>query len=253
LGALLCLFLVGNTSKAQDIAKIADSSPASVVLPITPGSDGYFDERTRWLLDSEVGTYAGLGFKPPHTAFGTSIERPLSQRLEAQATIRFSPDPKLITNDGDSFVASARGIVWASRHFGATGQASYSRLWTDEFDKTAWLPAPGVVFRLKFLGNPTRMYLDYVIPAGNIDNHGIESSRLQGPEYYVESRLANIGPVTMRFGLKWNVYHFLEQGNPQCDGTFGGPATCPRTGHTTGVAALTLRFESVKNASNKPY
>jgi len=251
LGALL--FLGGSSSRAQDITRIADASPAGVASPVTLENAGQFDQRTRWLMDSEVGTYAGLGFKPPHTAFGGSIERPLSQRLEAQATIKFSPDPKLITSDGHSLVASARGIVWANRYFGLTGEASYSRLWTDKFDKTAWLPAPGVAFRLKFLGNPTRMYLDYLIPTGSIDNHGVESSRLQGPEYYVESRLASMGPVTMRFGLKWNVYHFLEQGNPQCDGTSGGSATCGRTGHTTAVTALTLRFEWMKNASNKLY
>ena len=247
------LFLAGSILRAQDIAKIADASPAGVASPVILENAGHFDQRTRWLVDSEIGTYAGLGFKPPHTAFGSSIERPLSQRLEVQGSVRFSPDPKLITNDGRALVASARGIVWANRYFGVTGEASYSRLWTDQFDKTAWLPAPGVVFRLNFLGNPTRMYLDYLVPTGSIDNHGIESSRLQGPEYYVESRLASMGPMTMRFGLKWNVYHFLEQGNPQCDGTFGGSVTCHRAGHTTAVTAVTLRFEWAKNVSNKLY
>ena len=248
------LFLfAGNVSRAQDIAKVSDTSPTSVVSPITAGNDGAFDLHARWLVDSELGTYAGLGFTPPHSAFGSSIEVPLSQRFEVQAAIRFSPDPKLITNDGRALVASTIGIVWVNRYFGVTGQASYSHLWTDEFNKTAWLPAPGVAFRLKFLGNPTRMYLDYVIPTGSIDGHGIESSRLQGPEYYVESRLASVGPMTIRFGLKWNVYHFLEQGNSQCDGTLGGTATCSRTGHTTAVTAVTLRFEKTKKASNQLY
>ena len=181
------------------------------------------------------------------------MERPLSERLEAQAAIKFSPDPKLITDNGRSLVASARAIVWANRYFGATGEASYSRLWTSQFNKTAWLPAPGIVFRLKFLGNPTRMYLDYLIPTGSIDTHGIESSRIEGPEYYAESRLASMGPVTMRLGFKLNAYHFFEQGNPQCDGTFGGSATCPRTGRSTAVTALTLRFEWMKDASNTLY
>jgi len=248
------LFLsAGGVSKAQDVSTIADTPAAGVISSVTPEKAGRFDESTRWLMDSEVGTYAGLGFKLPHTAFGTTIERPLSQRLEAQASAKFSPDRKLITDDGHSLVASARGIFWANHYFGLTGEASYSRLWTSQFDKTAWLPAPGVVFRLSFLGNPTRMYLDYAVPTGSIDAHGIESSRLQGPEYYVESRLASMGPVTMRFGIKWNVYHFLEQGNPECDGTFGGAVTCRRKGDTTAVTALTLRFEWVKNASGRFY
>jgi hypothetical protein len=216
-------------------------------------SAGRFDERTRWLMDSEVGTYAGLGFEPPHTAFGTTVEHPFSQRLEAQASIRFSPDPKLRTDDGRSLAVWAKGILWANSYFGLSGGTTYSRLWTNQFDKTAWLPAAGVVFRLKFLGRPTRMYLDYLVPTGSIDNHGIESSRIQGAEYYVESRMASKGPLTIRVGLKWNVYHFLERGNPECDGTFGGPVSCRRKGDITGVAAFTLRFEWTKNASSKLY
>ena len=158
------------------------------------------------------------------------MERPLSERLEAQAAIKFSPDPKLITDNGRSLVASARAIVWANRYFGATGEASYSRLWTSQFNKTAWLPAPGIVFRLKFLGNPTRMYLDYLIPTGSIDTHGIESSRLKGPEYYAESRLASMGPVTMRLGFKLNAYHFFRTGKPAVRRNFWRIRDLPQDG-----------------------
>ncbi|MBZ5637852.1 MAG: hypothetical protein LAO51_03745 [Acidobacteriia bacterium] len=252
---LLCavLFVIGASSRAQDVAKIADSPPAGVVSPVALEKFSKFDERTRLLVDSELGTYAGLGYKLPHTAFGTSIEHPFSLRLEAQGAIEFSADRKLSTNDGHSVVTSGKAIFWANRYFGITAGASYSRLWTSQFDKAAWHPAPGVVFRLRFLGSPTRMYLDYVVPTGSIDKHGIESSRLQGLEYFVESRVASVGPMTMRFGLKWDVYHLLEQGNPQCDGSLGGLVTCRRKSDTTGAAALTLRFEWLKNASNILY
>lgn len=241
----LCMFTDTIALAQENVA--ADAPPVAIV------KSGGLGESARWLLDSEIGTYAGLGYKLPHTAFGVSMEKPVSRRLELQADTRYSPDRKLITNDGQGLVVSARAIFWANHYFGLTGGTDYSRLWTSQFNKAARHPSPGVVFRLRFLGSPTRMYLDYVVPNGTIDARGIESSRIQGPEYYVESRMASMGPVTMRFGLKWDVYHFLDQGDPLCDGTFGGSVTCRRTGYTTGTAALTLRFEWVKNVSNTLY
>jgi hypothetical protein len=211
------------------------------------------DPHTRWLLNSQVGSFEGLGFKLPFAAFGTSLEKPLSRRIELQAGVMFSSTPKTITNDGHSLIASARAIIWLNDYIGLTGGTDYSRLWTSQFKKAAWAPSPGVVLRLRLLGNPTRMYLDYAVPNKNIDSHGVETSQLQGPEYSVESRVASVGPITFRFGLKLSAYRLLEQGNPQCDGTFGNAVTCPRIVRKAGTAALTMRYEWLKNGSNRLY
>lgn len=228
----------------------AQESVVSSSAPLTRAAMADFDPRTRWLLDSEVGSDEGLGYKLPHTAFGVSLEKPIFRRFELQARISDSPDRKAITNDGNTLSTSVGAIAWLHRNFGLYDAMSYSRLWTSQFNKAGWFPRPGVVFRLRLLGIPTRMYLDYVVPTGTIDKKGIESNRLRGVEYFFDARMASVGPLTIRTGLQWNLYHFLDQGDPLCDGTFGKRVTCPRIGHFTATSALTFRFEWLKNASN---
>jgi hypothetical protein len=217
---------------AQDVQKAVTYSP-----------DYHIDQETRWLINTEIGSYAGLGFKPPHIAIGMSIEKPVSRRFEVDSGVSYSPDRKYITNDGKSFEVSGDTIFWVSHYFGLYQDVTYNRLWTSQFDKRTLAPESGVVFRTLFAGVPTRMYLDYVIPTGRIDSNGIESNRLQGIQYNLIGRLGSIGRTTVRLGFTWQVYHYYDQGNPLCDGTFDGPVTCRRTGHVSGTSALNINFE----------
>src|SRR5271155_3778040 len=66
---------------------------------------------TRLLFDSEIGTEANLGYKLPSTAYGLSVEQPLGKRFELQSSLSYSPDKKIITGNGNSFLVSGTGIV----------------------------------------------------------------------------------------------------------------------------------------------
>ncbi len=189
---------------------------------------------TRWLLDSETGSDAGLGFKEPHVALGISFERPIGLRFELQGNLHYSPDKKSITNDGNSLRVQGVGIIWINGRFGISGDLRHSDLWTSQFNKSAFGPAAGVVFRERFQGMPGRLYVDYVIPTGcewGLDCP-MQSSRAKGPEVYWEHRLSPY----IRLGLHMGVYHLLNQSNNL-------RPDIPRTGEWSGNTHVVVRFE----------
>jgi hypothetical protein len=189
---------------------------------------------TRWLLDSETGSDAGLGFKEPHVAVGPSFERPIGLRFEVQGSIHYSPDKKSITNDGNSLLVQGVGIFWINGRFGLSGNTLHSNLWTSQFNKSAFRPAAGVVIREHFEGMPGRLYLNFLIPTGCEwgPNYRIQSNRTKGPEVYWEHRLW----PNLRLGLHFGVYHILNQSN-------NFRPDIPRTGEWTGNTHVVLRFE----------
>jgi hypothetical protein len=121
---------------------------------------------TRWLLDSETGSDAGLGFKEPHVAVGPSFERPIGLRFEVQGSIHYSPDKKSITNDCNSLPVQGLGIFWINGQFGISGALRHSNLWTSQFNKSAFGPAAGVVIREHFECMAGRLYIRFLMPAG---------------------------------------------------------------------------------------
>jgi hypothetical protein len=121
---------------------------------------------TRQLLDSDIGSDAGLGFKAPHVTVGPSVERPIGLRFELQGSIQYSPDKKSITNDGNSLPVQGLGIFWINGRFGIRGVLRHSNLWTSQFNKRTFGPAAGVVIREHFERMAGRLYISFLMPAG---------------------------------------------------------------------------------------
>jgi hypothetical protein len=195
---------------------------------------------TRLLFDASIGDASGLGYKVPDLVFGLALERPIGSRFEVQANLDYSPDRKYITNDGRSFLAGARGVVWLSHRIAITGGMNYSALWTSRFDKSAHYPVAGVLLRDSWLGLPGRMYVTYLFPTGCVlaspsNPCRIQSNRLKGVEFNQEFRLW----PHLRAGVQMGFYHFCDQGNPLA-------AYAPRACHMTGTTAVRFRFEFPK-------
>lgn len=167
--------------------------------------------QTRWLFDFETGGDSGLGYKLPHIAAGTALERSVGKRLEFQGRLSYSPDKKYITNDGNSINMSTGVLFWVTDRLALYGDIGKSYLWTSQFNKSATFPSVGVVFRDHLGGVPGRLYISYFLPTGCQwgANCPIQSSRLQGPETYWEHRLW----PRFRLGFSIGVYHILNQSN----------------------------------------
>jgi hypothetical protein len=187
---------------------------------------------TRWLLDSEGGT--DPGYELPSLAFGVSIERPITERIELQGGVSFSPTKTLSTNDGHHFDVSGEGLFWITHRFAVTAALSRGYLWTSQYDLQGWSPSIGLAIREQLFDSPGRFYLSFLIPTGCQWGAScpIQSSRETGPKINWERRLSS----HWRFGFEFGVYRVLNQGNP-LDPAAG------RTGQVTGDAHIISRFE----------
>jgi hypothetical protein len=178
------------------------------------GQEYMTDQRPRFLLAADVGSEGLLGYKFPSTAAGPSFEIPLENHLEIQASAFYSPDRKLITDNGDSLKVSGSVVGFATERVGFIGSIEHAWLWTSQFDKANWFPAAGVVLRNDSFG-PGRLYVTYLIPTGCVwatttNPCAIQSNRLQGVQLQEDVRAWSHG----RMGLETGVYHFCDEGNP---------------------------------------
>lgn len=199
-------------------------------------------EVTRILIGPAGGT--GLG----NDSFGveTSIEAPVSKHIELDATNVFSP---IFTHPGTgkggfTDQVTTGGIVWFKEKFGLYGGSEYSYYKTSELYKGANYLRVGPVFKAFFWGAPLRINLEYIRQFRNgIDAAGIETNRINGVSASINVRLTCTGAVCWRVKESLTVAHGYNQGNPNCDGTFGPQICGPRTAWTNGAWAGSLLIE----------
>lgn len=193
----------------------------------------------RLLIDGEIGDERTLGYKFPHIAIAGTIEQPITERLELQARLVFSPDNK--TNlRAKSAIIQTGALFWIGKHWGLHGRFDYSELWTPQFTKIARIPAAGIVVRYIGFGAPGRLYLDWLLPTG-CTHCALQSNRLQGMEGYFEYRLT----PHLRMGTRLGFFGFLEQGNPFSDQ--------PRIRDVAITSTIVLRYEIRAARMDEPY
>jgi hypothetical protein len=210
---------------------------AATICRLAGAQENVADGRARLLLNSEIGTATSLGFKLPAISVGPSVEIPVKSRFEFQSAVLYSPDRKLITDDGNAISLSGSAIGFATSRLGIIGKVERTSLWTSRFDESAWAPSAGVVIRNDYVG-PGRLHVTYVFPTGCVwatsgNPCTIQSKRLQGLEVRQDARLG----LHKRWGFDFGVYHFCDQSN-QNDPQAG------RHCHVGGSAMVTLSFET---------
>ena len=171
----------------------------------------YLDNRARFLLDTTVGSETALGYKFPSTSVGTSFELPLGNRFEVQGSASYSPDKKIVTNDGQLSSISASALGFVNQRIGVVASVEKGWLWTSQFDKQALFPSAGIVLRNEYLGSG-RLYITYTFPTGCVwatatNPCTIQSNRLQGVSIRQETRSL----WHTRWGLETGLYHFCNQ------------------------------------------
>jgi len=213
----------------------ASASAQRINTPISP----------RWLLNTSVGGESDLGYEPPSKWFGPSIEVPIASRFEFDADASYSPDKKVITNNGNQLETAATGIVWLRRNLGFSSSYTRNWLWTSQFTKAGWSVLPGIVVRndFQYFG---RFSAAYLIPTGCVwatpsNPCRIQSPREQGPEISQQFQIAS----HLRFGVSGAIVHYCDQSNPA--------EPTGRTCHFGAASYLNLTIEFPGARTDEPY
>jgi hypothetical protein len=208
---------------------------------------GTSPDAARYLVDFQIGSASGLGYHLPDLSFGATVEKPVGTRWEAQGEVKYSPDRKYITNDGNEAQIGAMGLFWLNQTLALSFQARFSRLWTSQFKKTDFYPSAGVVLRDRWFGLPGRAYFDYVFPTGcqwaTASNPCvIQSNRTSGIEGFQEFRQYG----HWRVGIRAAWVNFANQGNPN-DRAAG------RVWNNTATVDAEIRYEFSRGSLDAAY
>jgi hypothetical protein len=191
-----------------------------------------------------------LGYSFPVVPLSSGIQRQFGPHFELDAFGEYQVSHKAVLGNGHTVNLAVQPIVWLNHRVGLSGQFEYVRLTTSAYSKgttfnqlSTYSYIPGVVFAGAPFGLPSRFYLYGYIPQGGIDpKTGIESNIESGVEFSWEAHLYDFGPFSLREAITPAVQHGYNQGNPQCDGTYGSPITCPRTSWTAFSVGITFRL-----------
>ena len=201
------------------------------------------------VLHAQVRVLAGAtgGSSLGNLSLGPAVglEVPFGGRLELDLSDTFSPfESHVALGHGWADVASAGGHVWLTPGFGLNGSFEHSEYHVTGASKGYEYALGGVTWRRKAWGAPARLSLDYLRELHDgISADGTETDHVQGGEFTLEARLGCSGPLCVRMTSQFGAARVLTQSNPQCDGSFGGPVTCPRPGVWAGIFQLGLLLE----------
>jgi hypothetical protein len=180
------------------------SCAVALAQTTTTSNDSY-----SWTFDTRIGSEPQLGFNVPSTSIGSSIEYPLSTRVELGAGITIIPWETINAGSGHAVGMTGTGIGWVAPRLGISIGFRHDWLWTPQFSRSEWNPEVGTVFRDK-LYRPGRLYVSYLLPTGC--SHGdlsclAPTSRTQGLQGLQEIRLQRF-----RLGLQGGIYHYCDGG-----------------------------------------
>jgi hypothetical protein len=164
----------------------------------------------QFLLDSGIGYEPGYQF--PSVAVGASVELPISDRVELQGKISYTPTKAFVASNRDRLGATGGALFWITQRFAATAFLERGHVWASQYNLKGWGPSVGIVVRERWHGSPGRLYLSYVIPTGCQwgPNCLIQSSRTTGGKITWDHRVF----PHWRFGAELGLYRSLNQGNP---------------------------------------
>lgn len=234
-----------------------------IVLALALASTIPIHAQTTVLLDGEVGSGGGFGFKEPHLAGGISAELTRG-RFEFDPAFSASPDVKTFAQAGHSIALSGRGAMRLARRVAVEGGISFSSYWSEQpaayscpvgwhgtngpngetcmvtkwtpLHKSGWHPVAGVDIRDGWYGSPGRVRIEYHFPIGCVwatanNPCPLTSSRTQGVSVSQEFALW----PKLRFGIRAGWWRYGDQVNPYA-------RAVGQSRHNTGSVDATIRY-----------
>jgi hypothetical protein len=249
LAVLAVLFLFAPLSRAQS------TTPTTNPAVIYPAPLNEYDNHVRGTFGFTGGSIYGNDFLD----MSVGVEAPFAKRFEADASYTFTPiEHKIGIGFGTAQGYRVGGIVWVLKNLGVNGSfvhSSYNvaQKGAPNLAKAGEDVFGGLTYRRIAWGVPVRFTFDYVrqinnkcadiVYVGSKPVNCIESNYLQGGDFNMVARMGSKGPFIIRMVMDLQVGRVKNQGNPQCDGTFGGPDICPQTSTTAGGASGGVVFE----------
>lgn len=208
--------------------------------------------QTRVLAGAEAGSSFGNLFAGPSIA----LEQPIPH-AELDAADTFSPaEQHIALGSGWANTVTVGGIGWVTKDVGLFGSYDYSQYHVTLVDKGADYGIGGLVLRRTAGTMPYRLTFGYVQQLNTaISSDGTEAAFLKAGSFKLDMRVKCAGPACYRLMFNFQVGHVLTQSNPVCDGTFGGPVTCARTGASSGtfVVGLYVEFPRRRATEEQPF
>jgi hypothetical protein len=191
-----------------------------------------------------AGAEGGSSFGNLFAGVRVGVEWPVTRRLEIDIRDTFSPlEEHIALGRGWANQVEGGGIIWITRSIGGNGYVEHSSYHVS-INKSAEYASAGITLRKSFQTLPIRFGFDYLREFNNgIDATGTESAHLQAGRYNMDMRVACHLNFCIRVAFDFKVGHVLTQSNPVCDGSFGGPITCRRTGATSGAFTGSVSVE----------
>lgn len=195
-----------------------------------------------------VGGSGGESFNNLFIGPVIAVEIPFAKKFEFDSSFEIAPEFKRGYGYGYEDNVTIGGIRWISSKFGFRVSGEQSRYAVTTATKDASFFHIGPIWRGTVAQAPMRLSLEYTRQFHNGISNGTETSHFNGGQATLDIRTGCAGSVCGRFKLAFQVGHFLNQGNPVCDGTFGngsqvGFLPCPRSGGVSGGVIMSVSME----------
>ncbi len=180
------------------------------------------------------------------------VEVPFAKHFELDLKDTFSPiESHVALGTGRANNTSVGGYIWLNSKLGLNGAATDSMYDVTKVAKDANYAFGGFALRTVLGGLPSRFTFDYVRQFNNgISATGLETSHLQGGDVGFTAVFGCTQHFCVRTAEDLVFGRVLTQGNPQCDGAFGGPVTCQRTSAMGGGVTGSIQFVFGKGKSS---
>lgn len=192
-----------------------------------------------------IGPAGGYDFNNLSVGGNAGIAIPFGGHYELDLDDTLSPvESHMKLGHGYANSFSAQGFGWINDHWGLNGIVNPSSYRAGSVAKTSYYWFAGPAYRGVVGGFPARFTFNYIRQFRNgITPDGTESDHLQGFDLGVIVRYgcANHFCVLQSWDFDGGVV--MTQGNPQCDGSFGGHVSCPRQSEMGGGFNTSLTFE----------
>jgi hypothetical protein len=185
-----------------------------------------------------IGASGGESFG--NLSLGPTVEiRVPIRRSELNLRDTFDPlESHIALGGGYDNVATVEPVLWLKHGFGLDARVDWSQYHVTDISKHDSYVYGGIAMRGQWLDAPIRVMLDYFREVNNgVYGRGIETSHVQGGSLYLEAQVGCSKHVCYYTTLETAVGALLEQGNPQCDGSFS-KITCPRMRTISGSGVM---------------
>lgn len=193
-----------------------------------------------------IGGTTGEDYNNAYYGLASRLEVPIGSRFEIDGNASIGKESKSGYGTGYFYDFSPTGYVFPFREWGGNISIGKTSYFLNSISKQEYYSQCGITYRKDSPNIPIWWDLDYVWEIKNgISPDGTETNHLKGIENVFDFNIGCSKKLCYRFDISSEAGKFLNQGNPQCDGSYGID-TCPRSSSFGGGIGATFYLEFPK-------